>query len=128
MPRGGSTRPSIHRPGAHPSCQQASQKENAIFSPPPPPPLPELAKLAQHGTLPGILRRLSGLRCCTHPIRLDGHRTEYDVDTRTGEIGNVLHRLDSSSLPAGHLLAAATTAAPPAARPAPRSTAATPST
>ncbi|MGW0334187.1 replication initiator [Streptomyces sp. NPDC003011] len=41
---------------------------------------------------------------CTNPIRLDGHRTEYDVDTRTGEIGNVLHRLDSSDLPAGHLL------------------------
>ncbi|MFF7793979.1 replication initiator [Streptomyces sp. NPDC007991] len=54
--------------------------------------------------LPGILRQLSGLGGCTHPIRLDGHRTEYDVDTRTGEIGNVLHRLDSTSLPAGQLL------------------------
>ncbi|MFF0097408.1 replication initiator [Streptomyces canus] len=54
--------------------------------------------------MPGILRQLSGLGGCTNPIRLDGHRTEYNVDTRTGEIGNVLHRLDSSDLPAGHLL------------------------
>ncbi|MFF8174677.1 replication initiator [Streptomyces chartreusis] len=54
--------------------------------------------------MPGILRQLSGLGGCTHPIRLDGHRTEYDVNTRTGEIGNILHRLDSSTLPAGHLL------------------------
>ncbi|WP_405660170.1 replication initiator [Streptomyces sp. NBC_00079] len=54
--------------------------------------------------MPGLLRQLSSLGGCTHPIRLDGHRTEYDVDTRTGEIGNVLHRLDSSDLPAGHLL------------------------
>ncbi|MET7896871.1 replication initiator [Streptomyces mirabilis] len=54
--------------------------------------------------MPGILRQLSGLGGCTTPIRLDGHRTEYDVNTRTGEIGNVLHRLDSSTLPAGHLL------------------------
>ncbi|MFJ4078633.1 replication initiator [Streptomyces iakyrus] len=60
--------------------------------------------MAAQGTLPGILRQLSGLGGCTHPIRLDGHRTEYDVDTRTGEIGNVLHRLDSTSLPAGQLL------------------------
>jgi hypothetical protein len=54
--------------------------------------------------MPGLLRQLSSLGGCTHPIRLDGHRTEYDVDTRTGEIGNVLHRLDSSDLPAGYLL------------------------
>ncbi|MGQ4383047.1 replication initiator [Streptomyces sp. SAS_270] len=60
--------------------------------------------MASHGALPGILRQLSGLGGCTHPIRLDGHRTEYDVDTRTGEIGNVLHHLDSSTLPAGQLL------------------------
>lgn len=52
----------------------------------------------------GLLRQLSGLGGCANPIRLDGHRTEYDVDTRTGEIGNVLHHLDSSSLPAGQLL------------------------
>ncbi|GED86454.1 hypothetical protein TNCT6_35390 [Streptomyces sp. 6-11-2] len=26
------------------------------------------------------------------------------MNTRTGEIGNVLHHLDSSNLPAGHLL------------------------
>ncbi|MGX1271336.1 hypothetical protein RKD18_004530 [Streptomyces phaeoluteigriseus] len=37
-------------------------------------------------------------------MRLDGHRTEYDVDTATGEIGTVLHHLDSTALPAGHLL------------------------
>ncbi|WP_328639524.1 replication initiator [Streptomyces canus] len=66
--------------------------------------MPELANLAAQGTLPGILRQLSGLGGCTHPIRLDGHRTEYDVDTATGEIGNVLHHLDSTSLPAGQLL------------------------
>ena len=54
--------------------------------------------------MPGLVRQLSGLGGCTHPIRLDGHRTEYDVNTRTGEIGNVFHRLDSSTLPAGHLL------------------------
>ncbi|WP_055565993.1 replication initiator [Streptomyces atriruber] len=54
--------------------------------------------------MPGLLRQLSGLGGCANPIRLDGHRTEYDVDTRTGEIGNVLHHLDSSSLPAGQLL------------------------
>ncbi|MFI5994302.1 replication initiator [Streptomyces sp. NPDC051362] len=54
--------------------------------------------------MPELLRQLSGLGGCTHPIRLDGHRTKYDVDTRTGEIGNVLHRLDSTDLPAGHLL------------------------
>ncbi|MCX4990084.1 replication initiator [Streptomyces sp. NBC_00568] len=54
--------------------------------------------------MPELLRQLSGLGGCTHPIRLDGHRTEYDVNTRTGEIGDVLHRLDSAGLPAGHLL------------------------
>ncbi|GGT44677.1 replication initiator [Streptomyces chromofuscus] len=54
--------------------------------------------------MPALLRQLAGLGGCTHPIRLDGHRTEYAVNTRTGEIGNVLHHLDSSSLPAGHLL------------------------
>jgi len=54
--------------------------------------------------MPALLRQLAGLGGCTHPIRLDGHRTEYAVDTRTGEIGGVLHHLDSSSLPAGHLL------------------------
>ncbi|MET8687750.1 replication initiator [Streptomyces sp. NPDC004732] len=54
--------------------------------------------------MPALLRQLSGLGGCANPIRLDGHRTEYDVNTRTGEIGNVLHHLDSSSLPAGQLL------------------------
>ncbi|MFF9377177.1 replication initiator [Streptomyces griseoluteus] len=54
--------------------------------------------------MPALLRQLSGLGGCTHPIRLDGHRTEYDVNTRTGEIGSVLHHLDSAALPAGHLL------------------------
>ncbi|MFE9608836.1 replication initiator [Streptomyces sp. NPDC006012] len=54
--------------------------------------------------MPELARQLSGLGGCTHPIRLDGHRTEYDVDTATGEIGRVLHHLDSGTLPAGQLL------------------------
>ncbi|MFD5016740.1 replication initiator [Streptomyces chartreusis] len=54
--------------------------------------------------MPALLRQLSGLGGCTHPIRLDGHRTEYDVNTRTGEVGTVLNHLDSTTLPAGHLL------------------------
>ncbi|WP_338059953.1 replication initiator, partial [Streptomyces ossamyceticus] len=54
--------------------------------------------------MPGILRQLSGLGGCTHPIRLDGHRTEYDIDTTTGEIGRVIQHLDSTDLPAGNLL------------------------
>ncbi|MFJ6393615.1 replication initiator [Streptomyces sp. NPDC091972] len=66
--------------------------------------MPELANLAAQGTLPGILRQLSGLGGCTHPIRLDGHRTEYDLDITTGEIGRVLQHLDSTNLPAGQLL------------------------
>ncbi|MET7476861.1 replication initiator [Streptomyces sp. NPDC005648] len=66
--------------------------------------MPELANLAAQGTLPGILRQLSGLGGCTHPIRLDGHRTEFDLNTATGEIGRILHQLDSTSLPAGQLL------------------------
>lgn len=60
--------------------------------------------LASLGNLPELARQLSGLGGCTHPVRLDGHRTEYDVDTRMGEIGNVLHHLDSATLPAGQLL------------------------
>ncbi|MEU2283534.1 replication initiator [Streptomyces sp. NPDC013178] len=60
--------------------------------------------LASLGNLPELARQLSGLGGCTHPVRLDGHRTEYDVDTRTGEIGSVLHHLDSASLPVGQLL------------------------
>ncbi|WP_353943858.1 replication initiator [Streptomyces sp. HUAS MG91] len=54
--------------------------------------------------MPALLRQLSGLGGCTHPIRLDGHRTEHALNTGTGEIGNVLHHLDSTALPAGHLL------------------------
>ena len=60
--------------------------------------------LASLGTMPALLHQLSGLGGCTHPVRLDGHRTEHDLDTTTGEIGPVLHHLDSASLPAGHLL------------------------
>ncbi|MEU6364230.1 replication initiator [Streptomyces sp. NPDC046931] len=60
--------------------------------------------LASLGTLPELARQLSGLGGCTRPVRLDGHRTEYAVDTTTGEIGRVLHHLDSSALPAGQLL------------------------
>nr|WSX81970.1 replication initiation protein [Streptomyces sp. NBC_00899] len=54
--------------------------------------------------MPGLVRQLSGLGGCTHPIRLDGHRTEHALDTTTGEIGAVLHRMTSDQLPAGHLL------------------------
>ncbi|MGW4147509.1 replication initiator [Streptomyces albogriseolus] len=60
--------------------------------------------LASLGTLPELSRQLSGLGGCTRPVRLDGHRTEYAVDRTTGEIGRVLHHLDSSALPAGQLL------------------------
>ncbi|MEU8710969.1 replication initiator [Streptomyces sp. NPDC048663] len=51
-----------------------------------------------------LARQLASLGGCTNPIRLDGHRTEYAVNTTTGEIGAALHRLDSATLPAGHLL------------------------
>ncbi|MGR4848656.1 replication initiator [Streptomyces sp. LARHCF252] len=60
--------------------------------------------LASLGTMSELARQLSGLGGCTHPVRLDGHRTEYEVNTATGEIGNVLHHLDSANLPAGQLL------------------------
>ncbi|MBY8885018.1 replication initiation protein [Streptomyces sp. PTM05] len=69
-----------------------------------PPPLHDLADLASLGTMPALLRQLSGLGGCARPIRLDGHRTEYALDTATGEIGPAVHRLTSDSLPAGHLL------------------------
>ncbi|MGW2490070.1 replication initiator [Streptomyces sp. NPDC001606] len=60
--------------------------------------------LASLGTMPELARQLSGLGGCTNPVRLDGHRTEYAVDAATGEIGRVLHHLDSGSLAAGQLL------------------------
>ncbi|MFE0672146.1 replication initiator [Streptomyces sp. NPDC058867] len=60
--------------------------------------------LASLGTMPELARQLSGLGGCTHPVRLDGHRTEYAVDTATGESGSVLSHLDSATLPAGQLL------------------------
>ncbi|MFC8239398.1 replication initiator [Streptomyces chartreusis] len=60
--------------------------------------------LASLGAMPELARQLSGLGGCTHPVRLDGHRTEYAVNTETGEIGNVLRHLDSAALPAGQLL------------------------
>ncbi|MFJ4629114.1 replication initiator [Streptomyces sp. NPDC088847] len=60
--------------------------------------------LASLGTMPELARQLSGLGGCTHPVRLDGHRTEYEVDTTTGEIGRALRHLDSATLPAGQLL------------------------
>lgn len=69
-----------------------------------PAPLAELGNLAASGTLPGILRQLSGLSGCTNPVRLAGHRTEHRLDTSTGEIGPALRRLDSNDLPAGDLL------------------------
>ncbi|MET8247283.1 replication initiator [Streptomyces sp. NPDC005202] len=60
--------------------------------------------LASLGTMPELARQLSGLGGCTHPVRLDGHRTEYAVNATTGEIGRVVHHLDSTTLPAGNLL------------------------
>ncbi|MER7923874.1 replication initiator [Streptomyces sp. NPDC096057] len=60
--------------------------------------------LASLGTMPELARQLSGLGGCTHPVRLDGHRTVYAVNTATGEIGRVLNQLDSGALPAGQLL------------------------
>ncbi|MFD9717602.1 replication initiator [Streptomyces sp. NPDC059076] len=54
--------------------------------------------------MPALARQLRGLGGCLHPIRLDGHRTEHRLDTSSGEIGAVLHRLDSVDLPAGSLL------------------------
>ncbi|MFD8736969.1 replication initiator [Streptomyces sp. NPDC059618] len=51
-----------------------------------------------------LVKQLRGIGGCTQPVRLDGHRVEHAVDTRTGEIGRVLHCLDSASLPAGNLL------------------------
>ncbi|MGW4866294.1 replication initiator [Streptomyces chartreusis] len=60
--------------------------------------------LASLGTMPELAHQLSGLGGCTHPIRLDGHRTEYAVSKETGEIGNILRHLDSATLPAGQLL------------------------
>ncbi|MEU9850707.1 replication initiator [Streptomyces sp. NPDC047985] len=60
--------------------------------------------LASLGTMPELARQLSGLGGCTNPVRLDGHRTEYTVDTTTGEIGPVLRHLGSGSLPTGQLL------------------------
>lgn len=50
------------------------------------------------------MRQLRGLGGCTHPVRLDGHRTESELNPRTGEIGRVLHHLNSAELPAGYLL------------------------
>ena len=60
--------------------------------------------LASLGTMPELAHQLSGLGGCTHPVRLDGHRTEYAVNETTGEIGRILHHLDSATLPAGQLL------------------------
>ncbi|MFE3217614.1 replication initiator [Streptomyces antimycoticus] len=54
--------------------------------------------------MPALLRQLSGLGGCTNPIRLDGHRTEHHLNRNTGEIGRILHHLNSTELPAGHLL------------------------
>ncbi|MBB0232859.1 replication initiator, partial [Streptomyces calidiresistens] len=66
--------------------------------------MPELRFLASLGTLPALARQLSSLGGCRRPIRLEGHRTDHTLDTTTGEIGPALRRLDSTDLPAGHLL------------------------
>lgn len=54
--------------------------------------------------MPALVRQLRGLGGCTRPVRLDGHRTEHELNPHTGEISRILHRLDSPTLPAGHLL------------------------
>ncbi|WP_322973241.1 replication initiator [Peterkaempfera griseoplana] len=64
-----------------------------------PPPVADLQALASLGTMPALMRQLAGLAGCTRPIRLDGWRTEVHAPT-----GEVLHHLESSKLPAGHLL------------------------
>ncbi|WP_405018717.1 replication initiation protein [Kitasatospora sp. NBC_00070] len=69
-----------------------------------PPPLADLTALAQLGTMPALMRQLAGLGGCGRPVRLDGHRTEHSVNTATGEIGPVVHHLNSTDLAAGHLL------------------------
>ncbi|WP_078856763.1 replication initiator [Streptomyces sp. NBRC 109706] len=66
--------------------------------------MPELGKLAATGTLPALGHQLAGLGGCTHPIRLNGHRTEHPINTTTGEIGNAIRSLVSTELPAGNLL------------------------
>ncbi|MER5864624.1 replication initiator [Kitasatospora sp. NPDC002040] len=63
------------------------------------PPVADLLGLARLGTMPALMRQLSGLAGCTTPIRLHGWRTEADAAT-----GQVLHHLESAELPAGHLL------------------------
>src|SRR5690606_16589096 len=101
--RGGNKPPSIPPPRGRPSSLPKQPKGSPIITRQTPPPLAELSMLASLGTLPELARQLSGLGGCTHPVRLDGHRTEYAVDTTTGEVGRVLH-LDSTALPAGSLL------------------------
>lgn len=96
--------PSIHRPGPNPLHDQSPQRRSPIITRTTPPPLPELGLLASLGTLPALARQLAGLGGCTRPIRLAGHRTEHHVDRQTGEIGRALRHLDSTDLPAGHLL------------------------
>ncbi|MFF1792736.1 replication initiator [Kitasatospora sp. NPDC058263] len=64
-----------------------------------PAPVADLLGLAQLGTMPALMRQLSGLASCTSPIRLAGWRTEINETT-----GQVLHHLDSANLPAGNLL------------------------
>lgn len=54
--------------------------------------------------MPALVRQLRSLGGCTRPVRLDGHRTEHELNPRTGEIGRAFHHLDSTALPAGHLL------------------------
>ncbi|WP_331738194.1 MULTISPECIES: replication initiator [unclassified Streptomyces] len=67
--------------------------------PRPEPTTADLVALTSYRDLPGLVRQLSSLGGCAQPIRLEGHRTE--INTTTGEI---LWRLDSAKMPAGHLL------------------------
>ncbi|WP_431965677.1 replication initiator [Actinacidiphila sp. bgisy160] len=102
--RGGNTPPSIRPPRqAQPLTTEAERTED-IITRPATPPVAELGQLASLGTLPALARQLSGLGGCARPVRLDGYRTEHRVDPATGEIGPVLHHIDSTTLPAGRLL------------------------
>ncbi|WP_413471032.1 replication initiator [Streptomyces peucetius] len=67
--------------------------------PRPEPTTAELAAFTSYRDLPGLVRQLSSLGGCAQPIRLEGHCTE--INTATGEI---LRHLDSTKMPAGHLL------------------------
>ena len=54
--------------------------------------------------MPALLRQLAALGGCTHPIRLDGHRTEHHLEPDHWRDRPRPAPADSADLPAGHLL------------------------